>query len=165
MMKMFRNALLIGGLAAWCAAPAFAAPKPDCSSVFSLELNTRLTLRNLKVLGDPHHYESGGAYIDIQEFDPDFRPDRGGRIGVAIVSASGLDASDDVTGGMVLSKQVAYFDEEDTEALNQKGGLNAVFAVGLNDECAGTTYVLHFGADGVLTANGKRVAKVIVSPP
>jgi hypothetical protein len=132
--------------------------------VFSFELNTKLSLRNLKVLGDPHHYESGAAYIDVREFDTDFQPDRPGGAGIAVVSASGLDASDAVTGGMVLSKQAAYFMEADSEALNRKGGLNAVFEVGLNDECAGTIYTLHFDADGVLSANGKRLSKVLVSP-
>jgi hypothetical protein len=164
MMKPLDKALPIACLAALCATSAFAKPKADCGAVFSLELNTRLSLRNLKVLGDPHHYESGDAYLEVREFDTDFQPLRRGGAGVAVVSASGLDASDDVVGGMVLSKQPAYFMEADSEALNKKGGLNAVFEVGQNDECAGTTYIVHFEANGVLSVNGKPLAKVLVSP-
>ena len=162
-MTLLCKAILVGAAVLW-AVPAFAASKADCSSVFSFELNPKLTLRNLKVLLEPHHYESGAAYIDVSEFDADFRPIRPDGDGIAVISASGLDASDDVTGGMIVSKQPAYFMKADSEALNRKGGLNAVFEVGQNDECAGTTYTIHFDADGALYANGKRLSKVMVSP-
>jgi hypothetical protein len=163
MMKLPGRSFLIGCMVALCAAPAFAASKPDCSKMFSFELNTKLSLRNLKVLSDPHHDESGGAYMDVREFDRDFRPLRGKALGIAVVSASGLEASDDVTGGMILAKEPAYFMEAESQALNAKGGLNAVFEAATDDDCAGTTYTVHFDNSGVLSINGKPVAKVQVS--
>jgi hypothetical protein len=164
MKSLDKVVLLAGAVFVFLGEPAFAASKPDCSAVFSFELDAKLSLRNLKVLGEPHHYESGDAYLDVRAFDTDFQPLRGNSAGIAVISASGLDASDDVIGGMVLSKQPAYFMRKESLALNRKGGLNAVFQVGQNDECAGTTYTVHFDDNGVLSVNGKTLGKVEVSP-
>jgi hypothetical protein len=143
--------------------PAHSASKPDCRSVFDFETNTKLSLFDLKVMLAPHDYQSGDAFMSVQEFDTDFQPSRKGKGAIAIVSAGGRELSDDVAGGMVLSKYAAYFDQDKSEELNKKGGLNAVFYVGQNHECAGTTYTIRFDKSGVLTANGKQIQKVMVS--
>jgi hypothetical protein len=136
----------------------------DCRSAFGFELNPKLTLFNLKVLLEPHSYQNGDTYMEVREFDTDFQPARGNKGGIAVVSAGGRDLSDEVTGGLVVSKYEAYFDEKQSKALNEKGGLNAVFVVGQNDECAGATFLVRFDVNGVLTVDGKRLAKVMVSP-
>ena len=157
MSKSGRHFLIGLGLAL-CGTPALAKDE-SCLAHFAFENNTRLTLANLSVMLKPHEFNKKTYYLRVAEFDTDFEPERKGKGGVAIVYGGDPEGGGDIAGGMVLSDDAAYFDEEASRKLNQKNGaLNAVFKLPQSyEKCAGFSYILKLDRTGAFYVNGKRV--------